>query len=60
MAEKIRPGIVDQKTGETIYPTGDEWLLAFAIRGCRWAVDAIERKTGKKLDEIKVGIKVSE
>jgi hypothetical protein len=37
----IRPGIVTS-TGETIYPTGDEWILAFAIKGCQWAIDIVE------------------
>jgi hypothetical protein len=36
----IRPGIVT-RDGTTIYPTGYEWLLAFAIRGCQWAIDML-------------------
>lgn len=27
--------------GRTYYPTGFEWLLAFAIAGCKWAEDAL-------------------
>lgn len=38
----IKPGIVT-KTGETIYPTGYEWLLAFAIKGFQWAIDDLNR-----------------
>lgn len=43
MEEKmtICPGIVLQD-GRTIYPTGAEWILAFAIAGCQWAIDEIE------------------
>jgi hypothetical protein len=41
----IQPGIVvkdyyGNKT--TIYPTGAEWILAFALKGCQWAIDEIE------------------
>jgi len=42
---KIAPGIVvkDEYGNEkTIYPTGIEWLFAFAIKGCEWAVKALE------------------
>ena len=45
MSEKIQPGIVvKNEYGEekTIYPTGPEWVLAFALRGCQWAIDEIE------------------
>ena len=46
-SESIRTGIVTA-SGRTIYPTGIEWLLAFAIKGCQWAIDelplAIERQ----------------
>ena len=38
---RIRPGIVTS-SGETIYPTGTEWLLAFALKGCQWAIDALQ------------------
>jgi hypothetical protein len=27
--------------GRTVQPTGFEWLLAFAIAGCKWAEDAL-------------------
>ncbi|MFA5767349.1 MAG: hypothetical protein WC919_05480 [Candidatus Paceibacterota bacterium] len=27
--------------GRTVYPTGLEWLLGFAIGGCKWAQDAL-------------------
>lgn len=43
--ETIKPGIVvkDYYGNETtIYPTGIEWLFAFAIKGCDWAVKALE------------------
>jgi len=43
MLEPIRPGIVC-KDGSTYYPTGDEWMLAFALKGCQWAIDAVEEK----------------
>lgn len=42
--EQIKPGIVvtDYYYDETtIYPTNFEWLLAFAIKGCKWAEDMI-------------------
>lgn len=38
---KIRPGIV-LNNGETYYPTGIEWILAFALKGCDWAIKALE------------------
>jgi hypothetical protein len=43
--EKIRPGIVvrdEYGSEKTIYPTGIEWILAFAIKGCEWAIKALE------------------
>jgi len=43
----IRPGIVTQD-GTTIYPTGIEWLLAFAVNGCQWAVDALPENVDKE------------
>jgi hypothetical protein len=39
--EYIRPG-VQLPNGETVYPTNVEWLLAFAIAGCKWAEEALE------------------
>lgn len=50
--EAIRPGIIVIKDGfpETIYPTGDEWILAFALKGCQWAIDIIEEKRQCILD----------
>lgn len=38
---KIKPGIVT-RDGSTVYPTGIEWILAFAIRGVPWAITAWE------------------
>ena len=38
---KIRPGIV-LANEETYYPTGAEWILAFALHGCQWAIDLLE------------------
>jgi hypothetical protein len=43
--EKIKPGIVvkDYYGNETtIYPTGIEWLFAFAFKGCDWAIKQLE------------------
>jgi hypothetical protein len=39
--ETIRPGILTRE-GRIIYPTGVEWVLAFAFAGCQWAIDEIE------------------
>lgn len=39
--ETIQPGIL-LSNGETIYPTGIEWLLTFAIKGCDWAIKDLE------------------
>jgi hypothetical protein len=39
MKDTIKPAILVD--GRTIYPTGIEWLLAFAIKGCKWAEDAL-------------------
>lgn len=40
MTEPIKPAILIN--GETIYPTGIEWLVAFALSECQWAKDALE------------------
>lgn len=40
--EKIIPG-VRLPDGRTYYPTGLEWLVAFAMAGCQWAIEALER-----------------
>jgi len=40
MSEIFAPGIVTED-GRTIYPTGLEWILAFALNGCQWAIDAL-------------------
>ena len=37
MMEYIKPGIVVNR--KTIYPTGFEYVLAFAIHGCEWAIE---------------------
>ncbi len=31
------------RDGRTITPTGVEWLLAFALRGCEWAIRDLEK-----------------
>lgn len=38
--ETIRPGVVID--GNTYYPPGWMYILAFALRGCQWAIDKIE------------------
>ena len=51
--EKIRPGIVvkdEYGYEETIYPTGIEWLFAFAMKGCDWAAKALEELDPSKYD----------
>jgi hypothetical protein len=48
--EPIRPGIV-LEDGTTYYPTGEEWLLAFALKGCEWAARALEEIDWKRLAE---------
>jgi len=44
--ETIKPSI---KTGDgkIYYPTGDEWLVFFAVCGCEWAIEALKRKVKK-------------
>ena len=37
----ISPGVL-LNDGTTYYPKGYEWLLAFALRGCQWAIEALE------------------
>ena len=34
--EKFAPAI--NVNGETITPKGYEWIMAFALRGCEWAI----------------------
>jgi hypothetical protein len=46
MKTTFAPGIVT-RWGDTIYPTGDEWLLFFALKGCKWAVEALEEREKK-------------
>lgn len=36
----IRPGVL-LPDGTTYYPTGLEYLLAFALAGCGWAIEAL-------------------
>ena len=53
MKELIKPGIVvkDYYGNETtIYPTGIEWLLAFVIKGCDWAVKQLEKFESHRCD----------
>lgn len=38
--EKFSPSI-RTPFGETVVPTNFEWVLAFALKGCQWAIDAI-------------------
>jgi hypothetical protein len=40
MNEKIRPTL-QMPDGTTETPTNVEWLIAFAIKGCQWAIDAL-------------------
>ena len=37
MPEYIKPAIIS--IGNTLYPTNVEWLIAFAVKGCKWAED---------------------
>jgi hypothetical protein len=51
--KSIKPGIVveDYYGNETtIYPTGNEWLLAFAFKGCDWAIKALENFESHRYD----------
>jgi hypothetical protein len=38
--KSVRPAL-QMKDGTTVYPTNVEWLIAFAIKGCQWAIDAL-------------------
>jgi hypothetical protein len=38
--EKFSPGLV-MKDGTSVQPTNIEWLIAFAIKGNQWAIDAL-------------------
>ena len=38
-APKIRT-----RDGKTITPTGNEWILFFALGGCQWAIDILKDK----------------
>lgn len=40
--EKIYPSIVIE--GRIYYPTGDEWLVFFAVHGCDWAIEALRKR----------------
>lgn len=39
--ETFSPGVI-LPDGDTWYPNGMEWLLFFALKGCKWAADALE------------------
>lgn len=39
--KNIKPAILTSDD-QTIYPTGHEWILAFALKGCKWAIRIIE------------------
>lgn len=43
----IKPGIV-LSDGTTYYPSGFEWILAFALRDCQWAIDILEKPEVKE------------
>lgn len=47
MSDTISPSILTHD-GKTIYPTNTEYLLAFAIKGCKWAVTALEKIEEKR------------
>lgn len=36
MAESFAPGVT-LPDGRVVYPTGQQWLLGFALGGCEWA-----------------------
>lgn len=41
----IQPGVVvrdEYGNEQTVYPPGWMYILAFALRGCQWAIDEIE------------------
>jgi hypothetical protein len=40
--DTIKPGIV-LEDGTTYYPSGIEWIFAFAVVGCQWAIDEMPR-----------------
>lgn len=47
----IRPGVVVRGyRGDemTVYPSNIEWLLAFAVNGCQWAIDALPDAIDRK------------
>lgn len=47
--DSMRPSIL-LKDGRTIYPTNFEYLIAFSIAGCQWAIDALpEAEINNKL-----------
>jgi hypothetical protein len=48
--EHIRPALRD-KFGNTIYPTGNEWILAFALNGCEWARNIVRQQTSTEIEE---------
>lgn len=45
--DTIHPGVVID--GRTYYPTGRQWLVAFAIVGCQWAIDALEKEESTRI-----------
>lgn len=41
MGCKISPGVIIN--GREYTPPGRLWILAFAFRGCQWAIDEVEK-----------------
>jgi len=54
----IRPGVV-LHSGERYYPEGWMWILAFAIKGCEWAVKIAEQEEFRQKVAIHIAVQHS-
>ena len=47
MVDSFAPAVIID--GETIYPKGYEWVLGFALGGCKWAIDKADTEEFRQL-----------
>lgn len=54
MIEHISPSVIIR--GQTYYPPGWVWVVAFAIHGCQWAIDEVESGRIEKARNLYYGL----
>lgn len=46
MVDSFAPSIIIY--GKTVHPKGYEWILGFALHGCKWAIDIASTEKFRK------------